>query len=129
MPAHLQHVLTSVITEALSDMRRPQPTPSAPQILSAEMSPYLLAAEADCRPDPGTSRHNPMGIRGCRLTRTSNAFRQSSTSMVHAAEPGLALPGVPGQRTSSKSCPFTPTVRNRGPSGRSGERRVGEECM
>src|SRR4029453_1004424 len=71
MPAHLQHVLTSVIKEALSDMRRPQLMPSAPQILSAEMSPYLLAAEADCRPDPGTSRHNPIGIRGCRLTRTS----------------------------------------------------------
>jgi RNA polymerase sigma-70 factor, ECF subfamily len=71
MPAHLQHALTSVITEALSDMHRRQLMPSAPQILSAEISPYLLAAEADCRPDPGTSRHNPMGIRGCRLTRTS----------------------------------------------------------
>ena len=50
-------------------------------LLSAEMPPDLLAPEADCRPDPGTSRRNPMGIRGSRMTRT--LFRATNACVIY----------------------------------------------
>src|SRR5215475_1320219 len=40
-------------------------------VLSDGEPPYLLAPAAGCRPDPRTSRHNPTGIPGSRMTRTS----------------------------------------------------------
>ena len=87
-----------------------------------------LVSVAGSRRGPGTARCRPRGNSSTSETNStprafssSTVFRISSVSIVIDAGglpiAGSACPGVPGQRTSWKSSPLTPTVRNRGPSG------------